>query len=63
MYMWKLKGCPHCEGDIFTDRDWDGWYEQCLQCGYIHYMNSTVETQHEPIKEQKERVSVMIVAK
>jgi len=32
--MWKLKGCPKCGGDFFLERDWCGWYEQCLQCGY-----------------------------
>lgn len=32
--MWKLKGCPKCKGDLFFDRDMDGRYGQCLQCGY-----------------------------
>ncbi len=31
---WKLKGCPRCNGDLFTQRDEYGWQEQCLQCGY-----------------------------
>lgn len=34
MVMWKIKSCPRCMGDIFIDRDMDGWYEQCLQCSY-----------------------------
>ena len=34
MTMWKFKSCPHCGGDIFIDRDMDGWYEQCLQCSH-----------------------------
>ena len=34
MAMWKSKSCPRCGGDIFVDRDLEGWYEQCLQCGY-----------------------------
>ena len=35
MPNWKLKGCPKCSGDLFIDRDFNGWYEQCLQCGYL----------------------------
>lgn len=60
MYMWKSKGCPRCGGDIFTDRDLDGWYEQCLQCGYLQYMDSIFEMQQEPIKAQKERIKLKI---
>jgi DNA-directed RNA polymerase subunit M/transcription elongation factor TFIIS len=32
--MWKYKGCPRCQGDIFIDEDIDESYEKCLQCGY-----------------------------
>ena len=31
---WRLKGCPRCRGDVHIARDMDGWYQQCLQCGY-----------------------------
>ena len=31
----KLKCCPRCSGDISFDRDSFGWYEQCIQCGYL----------------------------
>ncbi|MBI2851208.1 MAG: hypothetical protein HYX80_09285 [Chloroflexi bacterium] len=34
MARWKVKGCPRCRGDMFLDRDFDAWYEQCLQCSY-----------------------------
>jgi hypothetical protein len=34
--MLKLKSCPKCkEGDVTYDRDQYGWYEYCIQCGYI----------------------------
>ncbi len=36
MTMWKVRSCPRCRGDIFVDRDLDGWYEQCLQCSHRH---------------------------
>lgn len=34
MLHWKLKNCSRCSGDLFIDKDLDGWFEQCLQCGY-----------------------------
>jgi len=27
--------CPKCNGYIYLDNDFHGWYEECLQCGYI----------------------------
>jgi len=45
--MWKLKGCPKCEGDLFLEKDHAGWYEKCLQCGYNRDMQVMVE-----VKEQ-----------
>jgi ribosomal protein S27AE len=27
--------CPKCGGTIMIDRDYHGWYEQCLQCSYM----------------------------
>jgi hypothetical protein len=34
MLKWRLKACSRCNGDVFIDRDMDGWFEQCLQCSY-----------------------------
>jgi DNA-directed RNA polymerase subunit M/transcription elongation factor TFIIS len=34
MAVWKLKSCPRCNGDLFIQRETDGWYEECLLCGY-----------------------------
>ena len=31
---WKLRSCPRCGGDIYFEKDFDVWYETCLQCGY-----------------------------
>ncbi len=28
--------CPRCGGKILIDKDFHGWYEQCLQCSYMH---------------------------
>ena len=48
MVMWKLKGCPRCGGDIFIDRDLDGWHEQCLQCSYQCELKSLDEFKEQP---------------
>ena len=36
MGVWRFKSCPKCKGDMLVDRDHDGWYQWCLQCGYQH---------------------------
>ena len=41
--MIRLKGCPRCKGDILIDRDHVGWYEQCIQCGYLHDIEPSVK--------------------
>jgi len=48
MVMWKLDMCPRCGGDIFVDRDMDGWYEECLQCSHRHDLESTAEYKGQP---------------
>jgi hypothetical protein len=40
----RQKSCPRCKtGDIGVDRDEYGWYEYCLQCGYVRDLVSIVE--------------------
>ncbi|HEY93501.1 MAG TPA: hypothetical protein G4O15_01000 [Dehalococcoidia bacterium] len=39
MTRWILKGCPRCSGDLNLLQDEEGYYEDCLQCGYHHYFN------------------------
>lgn len=34
MLKWRLKACVRCSGDLYIDRDMDGWFEQCLQCSF-----------------------------
>ena len=43
MVLWKFKSCLRCGGDIFTDRDLNGWYEQCLQCSFRRELLSSEE--------------------
>ena len=48
--MWKLKACRHCGGDVFLDKDEYGWFENCLQCGYIRYPDTGVNAEEKIIK-------------
>ncbi len=52
--MLKLKSCPRCKkGDIGLDRDHHGWYEYCIQCGYVRDLVSVVELGKEPAGNSK----------
>jgi hypothetical protein len=31
--------CPRCQGRVFRDKDQYGWYEQCIRCGHIGYLD------------------------
>jgi hypothetical protein len=45
----SLNSCPRCQGDIVLDNeDQYGWYEQCLQCGYIHDLQTIVQVVPQP---------------
>ena len=37
------KRCPKCGGNIFLDRDFRGWYEECLQCGRTSNLPDLIE--------------------
>jgi hypothetical protein len=32
----KQKGCKRCSGDLFMEKDIEGTYISCLQCGAIY---------------------------
>ena len=54
MAVWKLKSCPRCSGDLFIQRETDGWYEECLLCGYQRDVSDLVVATagHVRVKEQ-----------
>ena len=54
MAVWKFKGCPRCQGDMFLERDEDSWYEECLQCSYRHELKSMSEFKERVAQEEKE---------
>jgi len=43
MRKWRLKSCPRCKGDLYLEKDIYGWYEQCLQCGYVKDLDPIYE--------------------
>jgi len=41
--------CPKCGGNVYLDNDFEGWFEQCLQCGHTAYMPE-VKAEKVPVK-------------
>ena len=37
-----FKACAKCGGDMVQDRDFDGYFRKCLQCGRIVELATTV---------------------
>ena len=42
MAVWKLKSCPRCGGDLFMQREKNGWDEACLACGYRRDISNAI---------------------
>lgn len=55
--MLKLKGCPKCGGDVQLDSDHYGWYEQCIQCGYMRDVPNIDEVKQQPVEEESKELS------
>jgi len=51
----KFKSCPKCKGDVIIDRDQYGWYEQCMQCGYLSDLEDMVLVEEQPVKVKKNK--------
>lgn len=47
----KNRTCPRCGGILYVDKDIHGWYEQCLQCAYMHDLEAVYETK-KPVPEK-----------
>jgi ssDNA-binding Zn-finger/Zn-ribbon topoisomerase 1 len=43
--------CPKCGGNLYLDRDYNGWYEQCLQCAYIKDLAVVYQDKYKKIAE------------
>ena len=36
--------CPKCGGNLYIDKDYHGWYEECLQCAYMNDLKVVYES-------------------
>jgi hypothetical protein len=52
----RLESCPKCEGQLLLERDNYGLYQQCLQCGYLHDLQTFTMLDNEEIEDEKELV-------
>jgi DNA-directed RNA polymerase subunit M/transcription elongation factor TFIIS len=51
----KTEGrCPKCGGNLYLDRDYNGWYEQCLQCAYLRDLAAVYEHKKVQVKAEKD---------
>lgn len=41
--MNKQARCPKCGGKLFLDKDFYGWYDQCLLCGHLRNIEKVLE--------------------
>jgi hypothetical protein len=54
MAVWKYKACPRCHGDVFFEKEREGWHASCLQCGFNRFLSNKNKTQPQSAeKEQK----------
>jgi uncharacterized protein (DUF983 family) len=52
----KIGTCPRCKkGELFIDRDFYGWYENCLQCGYARDLPELAHPVRGEVIEEKEK--------
>ncbi len=49
MTSWKVRSCTRCGGDVFIEKDLEGWYEQCLQCSHRHELKDLALFEKQPI--------------
>lgn len=62
--MLRLEGCARCKkGDVVLDRDQYGWYEYCIQCGYVRDLTGMVELEQQQACGVKGRRRVRISGK
>jgi transposase len=47
--------CPKCGGNLYIDKDYHGWYEQCLQCAYMRDLKVIYEDK-KPVKVLAEKI-------
>ena len=57
MEGFRFNSCPRCKGDIMlANKDQYGWYEQCLQCGYVRDPEIIVQVERQPAVKKMTKV-------
>ena len=56
MEISRLDRCPKCKGYVMLQKDNYGWYEECLQCGYVHDLLTVAEAEQRQAEEKKSEV-------
>ena len=44
-FQGNKRKCPKCGGNLFLVKDYNGMYEQCLQCSLIRYFDPIYDGQ------------------
>jgi DNA-directed RNA polymerase subunit M/transcription elongation factor TFIIS len=47
-----IRRCPKCGGNLYLEKDFNGWYEQCLQCAYTKDLKIVYENKR-PVKVER----------
>ena len=50
----RLGSCPKCKGYLMLEKDTHGLYEECLQCGYSHDLQTVAAVNMEQDKSKQE---------
>ena len=58
----RLESCPKCKGHLMLEKDNYGLYQQCLQCGYLHDLQTFPVIDSAKIEDEKELVASRRVA-
>jgi DNA-directed RNA polymerase subunit M/transcription elongation factor TFIIS len=46
--------CPKCGGSLYLEKDYNGWYEECLQCGHTKDLAVVYQSQKKTLKTMPE---------
>ncbi len=49
--------CPRCGGNLFLYNDYYGWYEQCLQCSFILYLDTVYKDSSKSASQKTSEIS------
>ena len=57
--MIQFNTCPRCKGAVSIDWDHYGWYEYCVQCGYVHDLATITEVEERLTEKERNKVRIL----